>query len=251
MLSLVHSEIWSNSLPSQPFRNALTVQPVADPEFPGRGTTIEVTVHPPTIGSNFCWNSWNLRNWTEVDITSTRWIPHYKLNSPSHLKDFITPRGCIPACNGRGWCVSQHAMGGGGVYPSMQWAGGCGGGVSQHAMGGRGRGGVYPSMQWVAGDCVYPSMQWVGGGGVGVYPSMQWAGVVCIPACNGREGRGGVYSGMQWVGGGGVYPSVQWAGVVCIPACNGRGSPWQVPPPLPTRRPLKRAVRTLLKCILV
>ena len=32
---------------------------------------------------------------------------------------------CIPSCNGagRGWCVSQHAMGqaGGGVYPIMQW----------------------------------------------------------------------------------------------------------------------------------
>ena len=56
----------------------------------------------------------------------------------------------------------------------------------------------------------------------------------------------------------GVYPCMQWAGEgVCIPACNGvclplgpKGVPQGVYP-LPPRRPLKRAVRILLECILV
>ena len=58
--------------------------------------------------------------------------------------------------------------------------------------------------------------------------------------------------------GGGGYPSMQWT-KGCIPACNGAGGMVDTPlgrhPPLaytpPGRRPLKRAVRILLECILV
>ena len=68
------------------------------------------------------------------------------------------------------------AVGGGGVYPSMHWAGVC----------------VYPSMHWVG--CVYPSMHWSGGclsGGVS-------AQGVCLPkgcVCPGVSGQGGVCPG--------------------------------------------------------
>ena len=61
---------------------------------------------------------------------------------------------CVPACIGQG-CASQHAMGRGCVYPSMQWGrGGCmplgpGEGVLASGSGGvclSVRGGVYHSM---------------------------------------------------------------------------------------------------------
>ena len=53
---------------------------------------------------------------------------------------------------------------GGGVYPSMHWAGGCIPACT---------GGVYLSMHWA-------------GRGVSVCPSMHWAGG-CIPACTGAD----------------------------------------------------------------
>ena len=41
--------------------------------------------------------------------------------------------GCIPACTEQGGCISKHALGRGGVYPSMHWAGGVyAQGVSAH-----------------------------------------------------------------------------------------------------------------------
>ena len=122
---------------------------------------------------------------------------------------------CIPACNGCegvGWCVSQHAMGGWGLC------------LSQHAMGERGGVGVYPSMQWVGGGrvvCIPACNGWVGVMFIPACNGQEGVGW-CIPACNGWEGRGGVYPGMQWVG-----------GVVFIPACNGRGPPGKHPLPSP------------------
>ena len=56
---------------------------------------------------------------------------------------------------------------------------------------------------------------------------------------------------MQWAGG--VYPSMQRAGGVCpggVMDTSGQTPPGQTPPPQ-QRRPLKRAVRILLECILV
>ena len=67
---------------------------------------------------------------------------------------------------------------------------------------------------------------------------MQWAGG-CIPTCN---GKGDVYPSMQWGRGCGRHPPRQRP--------PGQIQPGQNPPP-PERRPLKRAVRILLECILI
>ena len=70
------------------------------------------------------------------------------------------------------------AAGGGGVYPSMHWAGVCIPACT-------GQGVVYPSMHWA---------------GWGLYLSIHWAGVSaggCLPGGRGVSAQGGVVSQMK------------------------------------------------------
>ena len=74
----------------------------------------------------------------------------------------------------------------------------------------RGGGGVYPSMHW-AGVCIPVCTGWGG-----VYPSMHWAGGVCQGVCvpRGVVCAGGGMSAQE----GCVYPSMHWAGG-CLSQC--------------------------------